>query len=443
MRGGLHLERLALGGRGHDRAGRLDGAAGGELQDLVGVVRQRVGRDHLHRVEARAVREMDERDAGLGVAPRAHPALDGDGSVGRRLAGEDGADVECGFGHESRLAERPRSCPAAAAGAAHVRGGKRREVAGKGGKWCEVARKRGKNREERGNRPFGARPPGPQPWRSRRVWPGVLSPDRIPVTPDPPCELHDPDVIRRRGARGQSVFRLAGRDRSRDRRRGRQGTRPPARRNRADRVGEHRQPGGAGGAGLGASPTSMPRACRGGAITAAASGSTWRKTWRSNGLRRLFGCKFANVQPHSGASANVAAFMALMQPGDTFMGLNLAAGGHLTHGSPVNMSGKWFKPVPYGVRRDDQRIDMDEVAQARPRAPAEGDHRRRLGLSAHPRFPAIPRDRRRGRRLSDGRHGAFRRPGRRRRASVAVPACACRHHDDAQDAARPARRASS
>src|SRR5690242_21428787 len=59
-------------------------------------------------------------------------------------------------------------------------------------------------------------------------------------------------------------------------------------------------------------------------------------------VTKLFGCRFANVQPHSGASANVAAFMALMSPGDTFLGLNLAAGGHLTHGSPVNMSGKWF-----------------------------------------------------------------------------------------------------
>src|SRR6186997_2090516 len=74
-------------------------------------------------------------------------------------------------------------------------------------------------------------------------------------------------------------------------------------------------------------------------------------------VTKLFGCKFANVQPHSGASANIAAFMALMAPGDTFMGLNLAAGGHLTHGSPVNMSGRWFKPVPYSVRRDDHRID--------------------------------------------------------------------------------------
>ncbi len=80
-------------------------------------------------------------------------------------------------------------------------------------------------------------------------------------------------------------------------------------------------------------------------------------------VKKLFGAGFANVQPHSGAQANAAAFMALMQPGDTFMGLNLAAGGHLTHGSPVNMSGKWFKVVPYGVRRDDHRIDMVEVAR--------------------------------------------------------------------------------
>jgi glycine hydroxymethyltransferase len=78
-------------------------------------------------------------------------------------------------------------------------------------------------------------------------------------------------------------------------------------------------------------------------------------------VTKLFGCHFANVQPHSGASANAAVFFALMQPGDTFLGLNLAAGGHLTHGSPVNLSGQWFKPVPYGVRRDDHRIDMEEV----------------------------------------------------------------------------------
>jgi len=78
--------------------------------------------------------------------------------------------------------------------------------------------------------------------------------------------------------------------------------------------------------------------------------------------KELFNCRFANVQSHSGSSANQQAFMALMKPGDVFMGLSLAAGGHLTHGSPVNLSGKWFKAVPYGVRRQDQLIDMDEVA---------------------------------------------------------------------------------
>src|SRR5574337_344031 len=76
---------------------------------------------------------------------------------------------------------------------------------------------------------------------------------------------------------------------------------------------------------------------------------------------KLFSCRFANVQPNSGSQANQGVFMALMRPGDTFMGLDLAAGGHLTHGSPVNMSGRWFKPVPYTVDRETQRIDMDEV----------------------------------------------------------------------------------
>jgi glycine hydroxymethyltransferase len=100
-------------------------------------------------------------------------------------------------------------------------------------------------------------------------------------------------------------------------------------------------------------------------------------------VTRLFGCSFANVQPHSGASANAEVFMALMQPGDTFMGLNLAAGGHLTHGSPVNLSGKWFKVVPYGVRRDDHQIDMAEVEKL------AKEHRPKViiaGGSAYPRI---------------------------------------------------------
>jgi glycine hydroxymethyltransferase len=76
--------------------------------------------------------------------------------------------------------------------------------------------------------------------------------------------------------------------------------------------------------------------------------------------KELFGCEYANVQPHSGAQANMAVFFAIMEPGDTFMGMNLNHGGHLTHGSPVNMSGKYFNVVPYGVN-DDGFIDYDEV----------------------------------------------------------------------------------
>src|SRR5213595_904631 len=78
--------------------------------------------------------------------------------------------------------------------------------------------------------------------------------------------------------------------------------------------------------------------------------------------KKLFGARFANVQPNSGSQMNQAVFLALLQPGDTFMGLDLAAGGHLTHGSPVNISGKWFKAAHYTVRRDDNLIDMDAVA---------------------------------------------------------------------------------
>jgi glycine hydroxymethyltransferase len=79
--------------------------------------------------------------------------------------------------------------------------------------------------------------------------------------------------------------------------------------------------------------------------------------------KQLFDAGFANVQPNSGSQMNQAVFLALLEPGDSFMGLDLNAGGHLTHGSPVNMSGKWFKPIPYGVRRDDQLLDMDEIAK--------------------------------------------------------------------------------
>jgi glycine hydroxymethyltransferase len=98
--------------------------------------------------------------------------------------------------------------------------------------------------------------------------------------------------------------------------------------------------------------------------------------------KALFHCAYVNVQPHSGAQANQAVFLALLQPGDTFMGLDLASGGHLTHGSPANQSGKWFKPVSYGVRRDNDLIDFDEVAAL------AAEHKPKLiiaGGSAYPR----------------------------------------------------------
>src|SRR6202035_4741631 len=79
--------------------------------------------------------------------------------------------------------------------------------------------------------------------------------------------------------------------------------------------------------------------------------------------KELFGAEHANVQPHSGSSANMAAYMALLQPGDAVMGLNLAHGGHLTHGDPLNFSGKMYKIIPYGVRKDTETIDYDEMEQ--------------------------------------------------------------------------------
>jgi len=97
---------------------------------------------------------------------------------------------------------------------------------------------------------------------------------------------------------------------------------------------------------------------------------------------KLFGCQYANVQPHSGAQANMAAFMALVKPGETVLGMSLAAGGHLTHGAPPNFSGKWFNAVQYGVRQEDGLIDFDQVeALAK-------EHRPRMiiaGGSAYPR----------------------------------------------------------
>jgi glycine hydroxymethyltransferase len=102
----------------------------------------------------------------------------------------------------------------------------------------------------------------------------------------------------------------------------------------------------------------------------------------------VFGGEHANVQPHSGTQANVAVYMALLQPGDTIMGMDLSHGGHLTHGHPLNFSGKYFKVVPYGVRRDDERIDYEAMERL------AAEHRPKLivvGASAYSRHPDYAR----------------------------------------------------
>ncbi|MBN8909629.1 MAG: serine hydroxymethyltransferase [Rhodospirillales bacterium] len=99
--------------------------------------------------------------------------------------------------------------------------------------------------------------------------------------------------------------------------------------------------------------------------------------------KTLFGCAFANVQPHSGAQANQAVFLALLQPGDTILGMSLAYGGHLTHGAAPNLSGKWFRPIQYGVRRDDGLLDYEELERL---ARAEKPKLIIAGGSAYPRF---------------------------------------------------------
>ena len=156
--------------------------------------------------------------------------------------------------------------------------------------------------------------------------------------------------------------------------------------------------------------------------------------------RALFGTAHANVQPNSGSQANQGVFTALLKPGDTILGMSLAAGGHLTHGARPNQSGKWFHAVQYGVRRDDHLLDYDEVRRL------AHEHAPKLIIAGG---SAIPRriDFARFRAIADevgalppGGHGALRRARRRRRAPLALSARPRRHHHHAQDAARPPRR---
>src|SRR5690606_24150307 len=104
--------------------------------------------------------------------------------------------------------------------------------------------------------------------------------------------------------------------------------------------------------------------------------------------KQLFGAEHANVQPHSGAQANMSVFLSWLDPGDTILGMNLAHGGHLTHGHPLNFSGKYFKVVPYGVRQDDERLDYEEVERL------AHEHKPKLiivGASAYSRVIDFPR----------------------------------------------------
>jgi glycine hydroxymethyltransferase len=99
--------------------------------------------------------------------------------------------------------------------------------------------------------------------------------------------------------------------------------------------------------------------------------------------KKLFGAEHVNVQPHSGSQANMAVYLTILKPGDTILGMNLSHGGHLTHGHPLNFSGKYYRIVPYGVRKDDERIDYDELANL------AREHKPRLivvGASAYPRI---------------------------------------------------------
>jgi glycine hydroxymethyltransferase len=107
--------------------------------------------------------------------------------------------------------------------------------------------------------------------------------------------------------------------------------------------------------------------------------------------KKLFGCAFANVQPHSGAQANQAVFLALLRPGDTILGMSLASGGHLTHGAAPNLSGKWFRPIQYGVRKEDGRLDHEELERL---ARSEKPKLIIAGGSAYPRFIDFERIRR-------------------------------------------------
>ena len=156
--------------------------------------------------------------------------------------------------------------------------------------------------------------------------------------------------------------------------------------------------------------------------------------------KKLFGAEHVNAQPHSGTQANVAVYMTVCKPGDTILGMNLAHGGHLTHGHPLNFSGKMYRVQPYGVDAETEQIDYDELERL------AQEHKPRLivcGASAYPRiidFERIGENRPVGRRAFDGGHRAYRRPGGHGTPSQSYPAHGFRDHHHAQDAEGTARR---
>ena len=153
--------------------------------------------------------------------------------------------------------------------------------------------------------------------------------------------------------------------------------------------------------------------------------------------KALFGAEHSNVQSHSGAQANMAAYFSLLEPGDVVLGMRLDQGGHLTHGSQVNFSGKLYNFVAYGVDRETEHIDYGRGGTPGPRTQAQGHSSRIHRLSQDHRLSEIPPDSRRRRRYSDGGHGPHLRPRRSRRTPLSPAPRSGGHLHHPQDPARP------